>query len=302
VALEGTLFVGKEVEVKLYKHALYDKGGHFDWHRDSTHGDDHNGTALVALNTAWKGGALHLRHGGEATVVDLQPKVKKADGKPQPKVHLKAVAFYTDVEHKVEPVTEGVRIILQYDVFVSGPSRSSTPNCDLEGSILDMVVFHSHMGCHYHDNELQAPSGLSKESSLLALVDAIQEIIDSGTEEVASIQKEYLKGIDAVIYARLGEVFDVELVPVILEETSVGGKWTGEEFSVYKALGDKCEVDGSPRKKAKISTEFHLSALSDLVEISRTDYIEYTGNESQEADCRYFGGGMFLRSKNAAAQ
>ncbi len=93
----------------------------------------------------------------------------------------------------------------------------------------------------------------------------------------------------------------MELVPVILEETSVGGKWTGEEFSVYKALGDKCEEDGSPRKKAKISTELHLSALSDLVEISRTDYIEYTGNQSQEADCRYFGGRLFLRSKNAAA-
>ncbi len=186
VALGGTLFIGKEVDVRLYKLVLYDKGGHFGWHCDSTHGDDHHGTVLIALNTAWKGGALRLKHGGEETVMDLQPKVKEADGKPQPKIHLKAVAFYTDVEHKVEPVTEGVRIILQYDVFVSEPSRSSTPNCDLEDSILDMVVFHSHMGCHYHDNELQAPSGLSKESSLLALVDAIQEIIDRGTEEVGT--------------------------------------------------------------------------------------------------------------------
>ncbi|PBK96090.1 hypothetical protein ARMGADRAFT_882314, partial [Armillaria gallica] len=117
VTLGGTLFVGKEVDVKLYKLALYDKGGHFDWHRDSTHGDDHHGTVLVALSTARKGGPLRLRHGGEVTVVDLQPKVKEADGKPQPKIHLKAVAFYTDVEHKVEPITEGVRIVLQYDVF-----------------------------------------------------------------------------------------------------------------------------------------------------------------------------------------
>ncbi|KAK0244884.1 hypothetical protein EDD85DRAFT_760049, partial [Armillaria nabsnona] len=224
----------KEVDVSFYKLALHDKGGHFDWHRDSTHGDDHHSTVLVALNTAWQGGALRLRHGGEETVVDLQPKVKKADGKPQPKIHLKAIVFYTDVEHKVEPVTEGVRIILQYDVFVSKPSRSSTPNCDLEDSILDMVVFCSHMGCYHHNNELQAPSGLSKESSLLVLVDVIHEIIDNGTEEVgiplrhlyrqASIRKEYFKDFNAIIFASISKVFDVELVPVILEETSLGGK------------------------------------------------------------------------------
>ncbi|KAK0244886.1 hypothetical protein EDD85DRAFT_898752 [Armillaria nabsnona] len=311
-----TLFVGKEIDVRLYKLALYDEGGHFDWHRDSTHGDDHHGTVLVALNTAWKGGALRLRHGGEETVVDLQPKVKEVDGKPQPKIHLKAVAFYTDVEHKVEPVTEGVRLVLRYDVFVTEQSsRSSTPDPYLEDSgesFLDGVALHSSMGCHDHNNELQAPSGFSKESSLSALVEALHEIIDDGTEEVgiplrhlyrqASIRKEYLKGIDAVIYARLGEVFNVELVPVILEENTVERSWTREEFCVYKAVGEKNEEDGSPTKRARSSTEFHLSALSDIVEISRQDSIDYTGNESQEADCRYFGGGMFICAKDSNAQ
>ncbi|KAK0222393.1 hypothetical protein IW262DRAFT_1232288, partial [Armillaria fumosa] len=114
VTLGSTLFVGKEIDVRLYKLALYDKGGHFDWHRDSTHGDDHHGTVLVALNTSWKGGALHLRHGGEETVVNLHPEVEEV-GVDQ-EIHLKAVAFYTDVEHKIEPVTEGVRLVLQYDV------------------------------------------------------------------------------------------------------------------------------------------------------------------------------------------
>ncbi|SJL15531.1 uncharacterized protein ARMOST_19031 [Armillaria ostoyae] len=314
--LRATLFVGKEVEVRLYKLALYDEGGHFDWHRDSTHGDDHHGTVLVALNTAWKGGAFRLRHGGEETVVDMQPKVKEVDEEPQPEMHLKAVAFYTDVEHKVEPVTEGVRLVLQYEVFVSEQSsRSSTPDPysqDSAESFLDGVALHSSMGCDDHDKELQAPSGFSKDSSLSALVDAIHEIIDDGTEEVgiplrhlyrqASISKEYLKGIDGIIYARLGEVFDVELVPVIMEETTVEGSWTREEFSVYKALGEKYEEDGSPTKRARSSTEFHLSALSDIVEISRQDFVDYTGNQSQEAECRYFGGGMFIRAKDSKAQ
>lgn len=44
---------------------------------------------LVALNTSWRGGDVE------------------------------AVAFYTDTEQSIEPVTEGVQMILQYDVEVT---------------------------------------------------------------------------------------------------------------------------------------------------------------------------------------
>ncbi|KAG2339363.1 hypothetical protein BDR05DRAFT_939173, partial [Suillus weaverae] len=92
--LQTSMFVGKSVTLKLYKLATYGEGGHFDWHRDSTHSDAHHGTVLVALNTEWEGGELMLRHQG------LRPVV---------------VAFYTDTEHKVMPVTKGTRLVLQYD-------------------------------------------------------------------------------------------------------------------------------------------------------------------------------------------
>ncbi|KIK34124.1 hypothetical protein CY34DRAFT_68126, partial [Suillus luteus UH-Slu-Lm8-n1] len=75
-----------------YKLAIYGEGGHFDWHRDSTHSDAHHGTVLVSLNTEWEGGNLLLRHQGPVVV-----------------------AFYTDTEHKVMPVTKGTRLMLQYD-------------------------------------------------------------------------------------------------------------------------------------------------------------------------------------------
>ncbi len=140
---------------------------------------------------------------------------------------------------------------------------------------------------------------------------AIQEIIASGTEEVgfplrhlyrqASICKEYLKGADAIIYAKLSHIFDVSFVPVILEESSLDGEWTGEEMAVYKALG-RGAVGGHTRKKARTSTEFHLNLVSDVMEISSRGYIEHTGNEAQEAECRYFGGGMFICEKRSKAQ
>ncbi|KAK0436169.1 hypothetical protein EV421DRAFT_1739817 [Armillaria borealis] len=323
--LEATLFVGKQVEILLYKLALYDKGGHFDWHRDSTHGDNHHATILVALNTSWEGGSLLLRHNGQEMTVDMHPKVTSithpetpesesqlSESEPDTQTSLRAAAFYTDVEHKVEPVTEGVRLILQYDVFVS--HEEGDPHEFDDYSNLDKVSGKSrlhHSSENVYDHELQAPCGSSNEDSVSSLVDAIREIIASGTEEVgfplrhlyrqASIRKEYLKGADAIIYAKLTQVFDVSLVPMILEEISIDGDWTGEEMAVYKALEHRA-VGGHTRKKARSSTEFHLNLVSDVMEISSEEYIEHTGNEAQEAECRYFGGGMFLREKRSEAQ
>jgi hypothetical protein len=74
-----SLFGGKPVNLKLYKLAVYEKDGHFDWHRDTTHGDDHHATVLVALNTEWKGGNLGLRHQGTTVDVDLHPTIAEEE-------------------------------------------------------------------------------------------------------------------------------------------------------------------------------------------------------------------------------
>jgi hypothetical protein len=118
--VNAMLFVPRRVELKLYKLAVYRKGGHFDWHMDSTHSDRHHATVLVALCTSWTGGDLILRRNGVETRVDMKPKrTKPCDYNFwNRETVLGAVAFYTDTEHKVEPVTDGVRIVLQYDVEV----------------------------------------------------------------------------------------------------------------------------------------------------------------------------------------
>jgi hypothetical protein len=36
--------------------------------------------------------------------------------------YLKWIMFYTDVEHRVEPVLSGTRMVLQYDVMIPPPS------------------------------------------------------------------------------------------------------------------------------------------------------------------------------------
>ncbi|KAG7439048.1 uncharacterized protein BT62DRAFT_1025728, partial [Guyanagaster necrorhizus] len=232
IALGSTLFIGKEVDVRPYKVALYDKGGHSDWYYDSRRGD-HHATVLVALNTPWKGGALHLRNGGEEMTVDMRPRTEIREGwsTPETHIHLKAAAFKADVAHKFEPIEEGVQIILQCDAIVS--SQSDAPHSNVGGcsSTLDTVAFNSRLGCHRsYVPEIQVPAFRPNEAFLSKLVEEIQGAITTRTKEIgiplrylyqqASISKEYLKGIDAVIYSRLSEVFDVELAPVILDETS----------------------------------------------------------------------------------
>ncbi|OAX36615.1 hypothetical protein K503DRAFT_647089, partial [Rhizopogon vinicolor AM-OR11-026] len=68
--LAPAMFVGKKLKIELYKLAIYEEGGHFDWHRDSTHSDAHHGTVFFALNTEWEGGELMLRHGGVEASID----------------------------------------------------------------------------------------------------------------------------------------------------------------------------------------------------------------------------------------
>ena len=120
--VSAALFIPRDVTVNLYKLAIYREGGHFDWHKDTTHSDNHHATVLVALNTSWTGGDFILRRNGIETRMDMQPKVipPRHKWEDEPTIELRAVAFYTDTEHRVEPVTEGVRIVLQYDVEVVG--------------------------------------------------------------------------------------------------------------------------------------------------------------------------------------
>lgn len=82
--ISESLFVGKPVTIELYKLAVYGKEGHFNWHRDTTHGNNHHATVLVALNTEWKGRSLRLRHEGEAVDIDIHAEsVERSSGKDE---------------------------------------------------------------------------------------------------------------------------------------------------------------------------------------------------------------------------
>ena len=318
--VKGFMFPGRKVDAKLYKLAVYEDGGHFDWHRDSTHSDKHHATLLLALNTSWEGGDLVFRRNGIETHVDLRPR------SPTPNwIELQAVVFFTDTEHRVEPVKSGIRIVLQFDIELEKAQEGEDEGKENQDENEEETEYDSEektenyldpLWAHYSKRmktgaDAQATADKATIEKVLAI---IKELHNNGTEEVAfalqhlyrdsSILGEYLKGSDATLYEALkvsGE-FDVSLHPVIFREAS---GWDSEgaitDHYVYRCdeVTESDESDGPPpsKKKKRNRSTFHIPELSGIQEISRQDYVDYTGNEALPAEYRYFGGGMFIRPK-----
>ena len=333
--VSAAMFIRRQVQLKLYKLAIYTEGGHFDWHMDSTHGDNHHATVLLALNTSWTGGDLVLRRDGVETRMGMHPKDMN-DGYP---FLLQMAAFYTDTEHKVEPVTEGVRIVLQFDVEVVGWSKNkdSEEGEEEEGeeegegegeeetySDYYMMDFgddfklgkvkevYSRRKSHKGDNITGDPEAIKRVISI------IKNILSPKVKEVgfamqylyrkSSILPEFLKGSDALLYQALAESFKVTLRPVVLQElTDYEGAFKSRYAYRFDQNGndtDSSEEEWKPQEyythECDYSTIFHVPITSAIKRVNVQNYLEYTGNEAQVGKYKYFGGGMFVSHKETA--
>jgi 2OG-Fe(II) oxygenase superfamily len=299
-----TMFPGRQVTLKLYKLAIYETNGHFDWHMDSTHSDSHLATLLVGLNTSWKGGDLILRRNGVETRADLQPQSTGSYLAPD----LQAIAFYTDMEHRVEPITEGVRIVLQYDIEVVTDTEKKMAEEDFGDYDWPLDV----VSTTYSDRTkyLGVVQATADKTAVEEVIDTIKRLHTSGVGEVgfalqhlyrkASIRAEFLKGSDAYLYDRLVRcgAFNVTLCPVVLVESGDDDE-TSKRFAYL--FGDynydDDDQDTNELGNYEKPSRFHIPKLSAIEKISSQDYIEHTGNESMLAEYRYFSGGMFVRPR-----
>ena len=94
-------------------------------------------------------------------------------------------------------------------------------------------------------------------------------------------------------------MFNVELQPIILvNSTDYEGKW-GEEVKSYPYVSVHREREGSEQRKIVWEKgEMHLPSNFEFTSIGGTKFIEYTGNEAQRGNERYFGGGIFIALKS----
>ncbi|OJA08729.1 hypothetical protein AZE42_11846 [Rhizopogon vesiculosus] len=322
--LTSSVFLGKNLRIELYKLVICEAGGHFNWHRDSPHSDAHHGTVLLALNTEWEGGEFMLRHGGVEVNIDMHPTTIQNKSRPL------VAAFYTDTEHKVMPVTNGVRLILQYDVEVIGerppPERYNDDEKPLRLAALCAKRLES--------GKLVTATYAKPDDTLIqAVIDEIKELHDEGTNIVAfplfhlyrraSVKREYLKGNDSALFDALKDQFDISVDTVLFYydttpwsvlrcvayrySTEIGQvKYPEEEFTdEYDDDSDEEESDIKDgytyrHKKERVIKDaaFHIPRASAIEKILEQELAEWVGNERQKGEIRYYGAGMFVKPKN----
>jgi hypothetical protein len=108
------LGIESKISAHPYKLLIYGPGGHFRPHRDTEKLDAMFGTLLIALPSSHEGGLLTIRHGGEEVAVDFSdPRHTRA---------FQHVAFFADCEHGVEPVREGYRCCVVYNLRLDSGS------------------------------------------------------------------------------------------------------------------------------------------------------------------------------------
>ena len=186
----GTHFIF--IQLYLIKCRYPGKGSFFKPHVDTPRSEKMFGSLVIVFPTPHEGGALLLRHCGHEWIFDYGQELAS---KCQPSIGY--VAFFSDIEHEVAPVTSGHRITLTYNLYFDdgGPVSANDavskhltpPQLANEDAFRDAFLA-----------LLENPEFLAEGGTLAFWLRHVYPIKDD-LEHVYSA----LKGSDAVIYRRV---------------------------------------------------------------------------------------------------
>lgn len=113
--------ISQKVNAELYKLLIYEKGSFFAPHRDTEKTPGMFATLVVGLPSRHRGGRLIVRHDGQTKNIDFA--TDDAEFQTQ------YAAFYADCQHEIEPVAEGYRVSLVYNLALAGKkTQPSAPH------------------------------------------------------------------------------------------------------------------------------------------------------------------------------
>ena len=206
--LEGTQSTNN-IKTELYKLNVYSthifhiylwlilryrpgKGSFFKPHVDTPRGDKMFGSLVVVFPSPHEGGALLLRHHGEEWTFDSGEALASAAAKNEPSIGY--VAFFSDIEHEVTPVTSGHRITLTYNLYFDhgGPV---TPNDAVSEHLISPRLPNQARFCDAFTALLGNPEFLADGGTLAFGLRHVYPIKDD-LNHVYNI----LKGSDAAVY------------------------------------------------------------------------------------------------------
>ncbi|MFN3215580.1 MAG: 2OG-Fe(II) oxygenase, partial [Acidimicrobiales bacterium] len=102
------------LRAELHSMLVYESGQFFAGHQDSEKSDDMIGSLVVMLPSNSTGGDLLVEHRGQS---------ERYQGSASSLVF---VAFYSDTRHEVLPVERGYRVVLTYNLMLTGDTTTAS--------------------------------------------------------------------------------------------------------------------------------------------------------------------------------
>lgn len=249
-----------ELELEPQKLHIYRPGGHFKTHRDHREDRSHVGTLVVDISPeSYEGGDFYLA----GTKVELG--------------RFGGVFFHLTDEHEITPVTNGTRVTVQFAIkatYDTSLPRFDDSDCDEED------CYQANVGYTYKFKEEHVfPEGLGE--SVAAFVDSCVDFLGEGVEhlivplfhDVSEFSPDALVGLDRMIYQRFrahGMVGDP-----IVRAMNCTVEADGETLSIkYSVAGVRDFANTFIIDPCKFTSSYIYA---------HQEYIEYTGNEPQNA-------------------
>ncbi|TFK65054.1 hypothetical protein BDN72DRAFT_824990 [Pluteus cervinus] len=261
----------RTLRFELYKLNVYDKDSFFKPHKDTPRAENMFGSLVITFPTPHTGGALVLRHQGEQWVVDSSSILSK-----QSEPSICFIAFYSDVEHEVQPLQSGHRVTLTYNLFVETNFKYSRfpplPTVAIDRSAPDHLVLRASLSDLLQDKSVLPQGGvlafgLRFKYPLIPDKTDLQQIIH------------VLKGSDATI-KDVAHSLSLKVVPQILITDGtesvdvmfpVAVDWTGEQVESWAT-----ELAGDPSKEGFVVHEVGKPPLTHLAGYHIKDVIWVT--------------------------
>ena len=326
VSLEKKMLPGLAFSLIPYKLQAYATGGHFQAHTDTLHDPHHIGTLLLRLPLFHKGGALEISGSEDLKITwKVDDRYWDYDSQkvlPGPNPHEVAwIAFYTDLPHQVLPVTEGHRVVVQFEIYLHDQeSKEEVPfpqawyihqapdegkNEDKDDN--DDETFVSRLIQDDFSSETKLTSSLTQtvlNRKLVKVAEELQDCISHGIHPgfflehmypLAALASGCFKGVDLQlkqIFEKLG--YRVYGLPVTLDSS-----WGYDEESSADLTLSAWDVELPEDLPCSDTWKvFCVPGLNNYrYELARKDAVAWTGNESEIGELQVISGIMVVSFK-----
>ncbi|KAF3392552.1 hypothetical protein F1880_008831 [Penicillium rolfsii] len=275
----------RKLKAELYKLNVYSgPDGRFRKHVDTSQSKNQIGSLVVCLPSAFKGGKLIVRHQDIAVEFDWSARSGST---------IQWAAFYSDCEHEINDVTDGHRITLTYNLYITDSGCGSVPrNVNLDPKTLPLY------GCL---SSLLAEPGFMKEGGILGV--NCSHAYPHASSQARELLPRGLKGADLAVYSVFKSLgIDTHVLPVLrqkhdklAEEEAVrdmlGYLRDGEEFEpMFSQLPQIIPVDNDLEKYWKmLYVSRRLHGTRKIIQFAQERNLEMEPGMFQDTKGNYFG-------------